>query len=193
MDLNYEQLGAIGSILGGIGSVASLLGILFAANEIRNARKIVDRETDYRIYEMMLDLDKFFIDNADLRPYLYNNKTLPDDVDKGSVEYERVIAAIELMVDFMECTYMQFDLMPPFQRIGWIDYMVGIAETSPMMREFIENEGEWYTPSFVYMLKTGQIDPRLDKSSGNKKWRQINKAHWRNRLNERFGKRIVLQ
>jgi hypothetical protein len=187
MDLNTIE--AIGSLLGGVASVISLIGILFAVSEIRRARKQVDRETDYRIYEMMLDIDKFFIENSDLRPYLFDGKPMPDDVVEGSPEYHRVMAMIEMMLDFMECAYTQLDLMPVYQRIGWIDYFTETSKNSPLIRQFVEHECEWYMPSFVRLLTTSEFDPRLDKWDANAEWRRINKAHWRNRLRERFARR----
>lgn len=185
MDLDLDTISAWGSLLGGIGSMISLIGILFAVSEIRRARKIVDRETDHRIYEMMLDVDKFFFENPDLRGYIYDGKTLPDDIEEGSPEYNRIIAMIEMMLDFMECAYSQFDLMPIHQRVGWIDYFVETARSSPMMREFVEAERNWYLASFAHLILEGEFDPRLDKWDALKEWRRINKASWRNRLRER--------
>jgi hypothetical protein len=184
--MNYTALEAIGSLLGGAASVISLIGILFAVTEVRRARKIVDRETDYRIYDMMLDLDRFFIEHPDLRPYVYSGKRLPDTTTEGTQEHERVMAAVEMVVDFMECAYTQFDLMPIHQRIGWIDYMIDIGKNSPLICELLDREREWYMGSFVHLVLTGEFDPRLDKWDAHKEWRRINKAHWRNRLRDRI-------
>jgi len=181
MDLDLNTIDAVGSLLGGVASVISLLGILFAISEIRRARRIVDRETDHRIYQMMLDIDQFFIEHPDLRPYLYDGAPIPADYPKGSPEYHRIMATVEMMLDFMECAYTQFELMPIHQRIGWIDYFVEVSETSPLLRQYVQDECDWYMPSFVHIIVAGEYDPRLDKWDARAEWRRINKASWRNR------------
>ena len=70
MHFDLNTIDAYGSFLGGLASVISLIGILFAVTEVRRAGRIVDRETDHRIYQMMLDIDRFFIENPDLRCHL---------------------------------------------------------------------------------------------------------------------------
>jgi hypothetical protein len=91
-----------------------------------------------------------------------------------------------MVIDVIECAYSQFDLMPVHQRIGWIDYMIDVGKNSPLVREFVEREREWYMGSFVHLILTGEFDPRLDKWDVQKEWRRINKAHWRNRLRARI-------
>jgi len=186
MDVDLKTLEAVGSFVGGLASLISLMGILFAVSEIRRARLIVDRETDYRIYDMMLELDRFFIEHPDLRPYIYDGKTLPDEYAEDTPEHHRIIAAVEMVLDFMECAYTQFDLMPLFQRIGWIEYMIEVGRTSPLLREFLDSEREWYMAAFAHLVLTGEFDPRLDRWDAKKEWRRINKAYWRNRLRERW-------
>jgi hypothetical protein len=178
MDLN--TLDAIGSLLGGIGSILGLFGIFYAVTEVRRARLTVDRETDYRIYQMMLDLDRFFFENPDIKPYIYDGRGLPDDADETLTN--RVNSAAELMVDFMECTYSQFELMTIYQRVGWIEYMIDLGQSSPPIRALVDDNREWYMASFVHLLLDGEYDPRLDKHDAMQEWRRLNKAHWRNRL-----------
>lgn len=186
--MSLNELDALGSILSGVASVLGLVGILFAANEIRRSRLIADRETDYRIYEMMLDLDRFFFDNPGIRPYIYDSKELSADLAASSEEYIRVMAAAEMMIDFMECTFTQFPLMPVHQRVGWILYMKGIGESSPVIRHFVTEDTDWYMASFVHLLVHGEYDPRLDVDTTREDWRRLNVAHWRNRLNRRLGR-----
>jgi hypothetical protein len=180
--MDITTLGSLGSFLSGVTAVVSLLGIFLALSEIRRTRRIVDRETDFRIYDMMLDLDKFFIENPDLKPYIYDGATLPEGLEEGSPEYHRIMGTVELVLDFMDCAYSQFDLMPIHQRMGWIDYFIDIGASSPLIREMVESEPEWYLGALVHLILTGKFDPRLDKSDALKEWRRINEAHWRNRF-----------
>lgn len=182
--MDWNTLDALGSLLSGIASMLSLMGILFAVFEIRRARHVVDRETDYRIYEMMLDVDRFFFENPDMRPYIYEGQD-PGEVFEETPDYQRLLSAVEYLLDFFECAYTQFDLMPVYQRIGWIQYMSWIGMNSPFIQRFLEEEQEWYTPAFVHLLLTGEYDPRLDKADYKGMWRTINKAHWRNRFSRR--------
>jgi len=181
MDLDLNTLDAFGSLLGGFASVIGLIGILAAVAEIRRARHIVDRETDHRIYQMMLDIDRFFVEHADLRPYIYDSATIPDEYRPDSPESNQILATIEMMVDFMECTFTQLELMPIHQRLGWINYFVGVSQTSPLLRQYVHDESDWYMPSFVRLIVAGEYDPRLDKVNVRSEWRQINRASRRNR------------
>src|SRR5690606_33337939 len=115
MHFDVNTIDAYGPFLGGLAAGISLIGILFAVTGFRRAGRIVDRETDHRIYQMMLDIDRFFIENPDLRCFIYDGATMPEAYEEGSPEYHRVMATIELMVDFMECAYSQFELMPIHQ------------------------------------------------------------------------------
>lgn len=182
--MDWNTVDALGSFLSGIASLLSLAGIIFAVFEIRRARHVVDRETDYRIYEMMLDVDRFFFDNPDMRPYIYEGQEPPEGFE-DTPDYQRLLSAVEYLLDFFECAYTQFDLMPVYQRIGWIQYMAWIGQNSPFIKRFIDEEQEWYMPSFVHLILTGEYDPRLDKADYKGMWQKINKAHWRNRLPRR--------
>jgi hypothetical protein len=181
MHFDLNTIDAYGSFLGGLASVISLIGILFAVTEVRRAGRIVDRETDHRIYQMMLDIDRFFIENPDLRCYIYDGATMSEEYEEGSPEYHRVMATIELMVDFMECAYSQFELMPIHQRIGWIHYFIAVSHSSPLLRQYVQEESDSYMPAFVRLIATGKYDPRLDKADIRAEWQQLNQASLRNR------------
>ena len=190
MDFDLNTIDAYGSLLGGVASVISLVGLLFAVSEIRRARSIVDRETDHRIYEMMLDIDRFFVEHSELRPYIRGSATIPDGCRPGSAEHHQIFAAIEMMLDFMECAYTQLDLMPIHQRIGWINYFIEVSRTSPLLCQYVQDECDSYMPAFVHLIVAGEYDPRLDKLDARAQWQQLNRALSSNRW-QAWHQRIV--
>jgi hypothetical protein len=46
---------------------------------LQHSRRSTDADLHFRVHSVMQELDKFFIDRPELRPYFYENKRLPGE------------------------------------------------------------------------------------------------------------------
>jgi hypothetical protein len=131
--------------------------------ELRVTRKRQEEETYHRIFAYVLDVDRFFFDNLEVKPYIYEGAPLPDTFREGSPDFSRLMTVAEIVLDLFVCAYLQFNTMPKSTREGWITFMRDIGASSELIRYYLCRNATWYVPSLVHLLETGIHDPRLDR------------------------------
>jgi hypothetical protein len=98
----------------------------------------------------MADMNRFFLENLDLRPYFYDGEEPPSV--KG--ERERVLAAAEMYLNLMDNVLTQ---LPTLSRGGiaadWEAYFRDVYTSSPVIREFWDEHGTaWFASSPLMTL-----------------------------------------
>lgn len=166
--LNF--LDAVGSLLSGVASMIALISVLLAIAETRRSRKQsedleahLQREAEFRVYGYMLDVDRFFFENPDVRPYVYSGRPLPEEFHRGGKEYERLMAVAEMVVDLFDCIFTQTDDMSEDFKESWCDYLATIGSRSDLLRYFVTQHAEWYEPPFLALFG---IEAAADKDAG---------------------------
>jgi hypothetical protein len=100
------------------------------------------------IADQMMSIDRLFIDHPELRPYFYGKKAAPS----RGLNHERVAAATELFVDFMDNVVVQTPHIPEYLSGTWTRYFRDVAASSPSIREFWRTKREWYGISLQRVL-----------------------------------------
>ena len=118
------------------------------SSQTKQLRKSVRLETYQRVYEKMIDIDLFFVENAELKSYFYSNKTVDDKAINNKLS-----SLAETMVDLFYNIYFQKEGMPQETWIGWELYIKHIAQ-SPVLKQFVNENKSWYTEDFVELLKS---------------------------------------
>lgn len=104
-----DWMQAVGTTVSGIGVIVA---IVYAArqagslarevqafeSEQRRSLRVRQASLDMRLLELMLAFDRIFIDQPDLRPYIYEQAPLPDDPRK----YDQVVSVAELLLDLAD-------------------------------------------------------------------------------------------
>jgi hypothetical protein len=100
------------------------------------------------VADQMMSIDRLFVERPELRPYFYGSKPPPED----GVERERVAAATELFIDFMDNVATQAPHMPEYLSGPWKKYFHEIASKSPSIRAFWRDNHGWYDDSMQRIL-----------------------------------------
>lgn len=110
------------------------------------------------IAQQMQDLDKLFIANPHLRPYMYDKQPVPVEEPLRT----QVLALAELFVDFFDNFVTQSGQVPPELYEPWRRYARSIMESSPAACAFWTENRDWYSGLLQEMLDpaaTAQTDP----------------------------------
>jgi hypothetical protein len=139
-----------GVIINGLAFVGVIVSLL-----LLRAQGLAERDATLVIaYQnmtaQMADMDKFFLENLDLRPYFFGGKEPPSAQD----EHSRLLAVAEMYVNLMDNVLTQ---CPALNRDGiaadWEAYFRDVYETSPVLREFwAEHGSEWFASSPLVTL-----------------------------------------
>lgn len=100
------------------------------------------RITTYRsATDLMLEVDRTFVDHPHLRTYFHDGEICP----AGHPDYNLVQAVAELELDVLECIWDSRDRYSKADQVSWAKYILGVLETPAIktMYEDPDNAG-WY-------------------------------------------------
>lgn len=112
----------------------------------------------------MIEIDKLFVAEPQLRPYFYDNLPISDTTD--NVEKQKVYSVAETFLDFFdliitsqEITH-QYHTEKSFERhlLEWRTYIASVYRTSPTLRDTVAEHEDWYLPVMI------EIFHEVDKS-----------------------------
>ena len=135
-----DKIQAIIAAISALGFLGLIVSVLILNNQTNQATKATFATVYQGIAAQMQDLDKLFIEMPDLRPYIYRGKPLPDD----ERERDKVLATAELLVDLADHFIAQSPLLPQHHQRGWVEYFGDMYRTSPAIRHYWSECGEWY-------------------------------------------------
>ena len=127
------------------GSVFALCTLIALIFEVRHLKSSVQSSTYQRIYEQMITIDRFFIENPSLKPYFYGSET---PTTKNPIELEKVASIAEMMIDYFDSVYHQQDCMPEDTFPQFLRFMKDTCTASPVLKQFIHCRRDWYPEKF---------------------------------------------
>jgi hypothetical protein len=139
--------GVIVNALAFVGVIVSLLLLRNQGLAQRDATLVIAYQN---MTAQMADMDRFFLENLDLRPYFFGGDEPPSAKD----QHDRVLAVAEMYVNLMDNVLTQ---LPALNRDGiaadWEAYFRDVYETSPAIRAFwAEHANTWFASSPLVML-----------------------------------------
>lgn len=156
----YELLSLLISIAGIVGVLASLY-MIRETNEVDAVRRFYDRQ---------FELDKLFVDVAELRPFFYGSI----DVAENDDHFHRAVAMAELILDvFEELTgveesaeeikkyHAEFmrgkvsDACTPEDIGGVFGYIAAMFAHSPILSRYLDEKRHWYGMPLVQLQEIG--------------------------------------
>ncbi|PYS93729.1 MAG: hypothetical protein DMF64_03920 [Acidobacteria bacterium] len=151
LNASPEWLTAIGTLIIAALTVISIIILIF---QVRDLKKSIHSSTYQHIYELMIQLDKYFIEHPDVKPYFYGGKELKDLEAINPVEREKLLSIAEMMVDYFDSVYHQEDCMPQGTFPKFKAYIKETYRQSSIIQKFVEEHGEqWYPNDFISDLK----------------------------------------
>jgi hypothetical protein len=97
----------------------------------------------------MLQINRLFVDQPSLRPYFYDEL---EPTEESPEERERIDAAAELFVNFIDNVLTQMPLLPGHLAQPWRTYFASVATSSPVLRDFWQRHREWYSDEMTAFL-----------------------------------------
>jgi hypothetical protein len=168
-----STVAAIFSIV--VSSFAVLVSIAFGWTSRKIAQRGLRQVGLQSSTELMLSVDRIFIEHADIRPYFYNNCAVPAGVGIGEKGNDRnlVLAVAEFVLDVLECIWdHNDDNKVTADRTAWKQYILDVFTTSPALRELYAeyqppdagDEG-WY-PTLARLMKEAGRGAEAELNSG---------------------------
>jgi len=112
----------------------------------------------------MLDLDKVLLENADLRAYFYDGKT----IDPKDADYAKVMAMAEYMADTFDffLKHRFGSRSKPIQS-SWHNDILNRIEKSPALKRYLDDNKESYRPedSALGALYLASFSPAISPSN----------------------------
>lgn len=130
-------------------STLTLIGLtvlvaVFQAREMARQSRRLAESNHAIVYQhcvgLMIEIDRYFVDSPELRPYFYGNRRLPT----RGVERERALALAEWFADFADDFMVQRQSIPNRWIDVWSAYFADIIETSPALRTYWRAARHWY-------------------------------------------------
>ena len=152
-----EWIGAIATyVVGGLALIVAIWTLSFLKKQIdllrkqiQDLRESIEGATYQNIYEQMLNIDRFFIENPELKPYFYSNRSITTE-DK--IKRDKLFSIAEMLIDFFDNVYYQQNLMETDKFEAFWKYLTTICENSPVLRDHVIDRAEWYPGEFVCEL-----------------------------------------
>jgi hypothetical protein len=137
---------AIGLALAGDVILAATMAVFVL--QVRHMARSTRASVYQTVADQMMSIDRLFVERPELRPYFYGNEPPPSE----GLDRERVTAATELFVDFMDNVATQAPHMPEYLSGPWAKYFREVASTSPSIRSFWRANRDWYDDSLQRIL-----------------------------------------
>jgi hypothetical protein len=134
--------------------------------QIENDRRVNEIDLYFRVANSLRDLDAFFVDRPELRPFFYENRRLP----RNKREQARLSATSEMIVDLAESVIACGPGLGALA-IDWHKYFAFIYRNSEALRKYWDEYSYYYpdtvreafqapvqarTPSYISRLQLNQ-------------------------------------
>jgi len=144
----YEATTAVVAILQ---LFVSALGFIVVVWTLRVLVRSIDAQSSAGVATRQLEFDKVVLENPYLYKYFYQGLDLPSD----DPEYDRVMAATQLLANYFDGYFQQqgkYRQMWPDR--SWKGYIRDHTAGSPVLRRYVLANSRWFSPEFVQMCNS---------------------------------------
>jgi hypothetical protein len=129
-------------------SVFSFLGVLALIYQIDQVERAIKGETYSKIYDQEFQLFQNLLNDTTYYDYFYEGKiTIP-----GTVQHKKVTVLIAMFADYIENICLQKENLDDDVKRAWEEWVFGMYESTPMLREHYDNFLENYSTSCQKMI-----------------------------------------
>ncbi len=119
-----------------VGAVVSMLGALMAWISNKRARAV---SANGQIGSILIQLNRIFIDQPELRPYFIEGGKLP----KGQEQKAKALASMYL--NTLDTVWSMEEAMNDNDRVAWLKYIPYQIRSVPIINQLYESQREWYS------------------------------------------------
>jgi len=139
---NAQILSFSGLLLALVAAIIALWQGYLLRKQLENDRRVNEVDLYFRVANSLRDLDVFFVDRPELRPYFYENKRLPRNKRKQA----QLSAAAEMLVDLAESVIACGPGLGPMA-VDWHKYFAFLYRNSEALRKSWEDYSYYYPDS----------------------------------------------
>jgi hypothetical protein len=126
----------------------SALGFIVVVWTLRVLARSIDAQSSAGVATRQLEFDKVVLEHPYLYKYFYQGQDIPSD----DPEYDRVMAATQLLANYFDGYFQQqgkYRQMWPDR--SWKSYIRDHTAMSPVLRRYVLANSRWFSPEFVQM------------------------------------------
>ena len=164
--LNWEAIGAIGEVVGGVAVIATLL---YLAVQIRQNAQIVRNAASLSVNEGLAEINRRVSNDPEFAELwlrgLKDYRGLTDVERMRFASYALDIMNLAVYVDNVIKSTIQDESTNV--HINYVKYVTRIIRENPGLRQFVDSlEGKWVGPDDLFKRLTGEriVDARRDGS-----------------------------
>lgn len=146
----YEKLSLLCSLLG---LLVAIIGFYFIVRQIKQVNSSIKSNTNNSLYSLTIDINKFLIENPNLRPYFYGDaegKQL--DYDFNHPHFHQIETLADIYITFWEYIFEERNNLGEELFRTWEKWIQDIYNKSPAIQKHIRTSKKWYKKSFVQSL-----------------------------------------
>jgi len=133
-----------------VGILIGVTGFVFLYKQIRQINTSIKSGSNNNLYSQTIELNKFLIENHELRPYFYENK----ECFPANEHYSKVEIYAEIYGDFWEHILEERENIGKYKFSRWSEWMKDMYKNSPAIRNHLKENSEWYTKEFIDLFKS---------------------------------------
>jgi hypothetical protein len=130
--------------------LVTIFGFWLVISQLRLVRKEADAviqsmefTNESELYDQNADVRKIFLEHPDLRPFFFEGRKIPSTHEKFAI----AVTIAELFLNYLEQLTSKSKNLPVSQ--AWHEeFLKNIFESSPLMREILDQRPERYAPDF---------------------------------------------
>jgi hypothetical protein len=138
-------------------AVFTLVGFMFLSWQVVQAKRALHCVAQAALYSQENAITKLFLECPQYRKYFYDN--VECDVPEGD-ERTRILTIASQMSGFMEHIFLQRPHLPDRIRPAWVKYMRAMCRSSPLLREQLSVNRDWYGEEFLEMVGVPSDEPK---------------------------------
>jgi hypothetical protein len=134
-----------------LAGVFGVLGVFLLVWQLNQAQESIRSDTINQIYGHMVEIDKFFFEHPELKPYFYDDKYIGEDnplFDQSEASFEmhraQVYATTEMIADFFSEALLGVSHLKDSTYQGWREYIKYVYKSSPPLRQLYCQRKDWY-------------------------------------------------
>jgi len=127
-------------------------GLLFVRLQLKQVERTIRGDVHERLTTESIEILKFLATNPESYSYFYEGKLLTkDDPNRVFVLY-----AAEITANYMEHVINQKGNMSEQDRKVWDHFVVDTCKLAPIVRTFLLERKEWYSPELIGIVEDVQ-------------------------------------
>lgn len=163
-----EKSGWVSALGTWFGNILLLISLVFIWFQIKGVKEQLKSAAFQGIWNIWIEIDKWFVANPTLKPYFYHGKDLDQDLRSEEEKEEmrmRLESTAEMFMDCFANFYHQRSCMLPHEEEAYKRFMRSVYANQPFFRKFVDNSKDWYYPRFIEYLSIEYVSKEIQKAS----------------------------